>query len=65
MQKSIAVGVSLTKDILSKIDNERGDISRSLYLRRLVNKAYAVEMLDYKAKRSLLKQSKKNDGGAA
>jgi hypothetical protein len=65
MQQSIAVGISLTKDILSKIDNERGDISRSLYLQRLVQKAYAVEILDDKGKKLLLLQSKKNDGGAA
>jgi metal-responsive CopG/Arc/MetJ family transcriptional regulator len=41
MQKSVAIGVSLTKEILAKIDTERGDISRSCYLRRLVQKAYA------------------------
>lgn len=41
MQQAIPVGVSLTRDILSKIDVERGDVSRSCYLRRLVEKAYA------------------------
>jgi len=45
MQKSIAVGISLPKDLLSKIDVERRDISRSRYLQRLVEKAYAVKIL--------------------
>jgi metal-responsive CopG/Arc/MetJ family transcriptional regulator len=38
MQKSVAVGVSLTKEILSKIDTERGDVSRSRYILRLIEK---------------------------
>jgi metal-responsive CopG/Arc/MetJ family transcriptional regulator len=38
MQKSIAVGVSLTKEILAKIDTERGDISRSRYILRIIEK---------------------------
>ena len=46
MQKSIAVGISLPKDLLSKIDVERRDVPRSRYLQRLVEKAYAVKVLD-------------------
>jgi metal-responsive CopG/Arc/MetJ family transcriptional regulator len=38
MQKSVAVGVSLTKEILSKTDIERGDVSRSRYIQRLIEK---------------------------
>ena len=38
MQKSVAIGVSLTKEILAKIDTERGDISRSSYILRLIEK---------------------------
>jgi hypothetical protein len=45
MQKSIAIGVSMTKDLLSKIDLERGDVSRSRYLQKIVEKAYAVKPL--------------------
>jgi metal-responsive CopG/Arc/MetJ family transcriptional regulator len=45
MQKSIAVGISLPKDLLSKIDVERRDISRSRYLQRLVEKAHATRVL--------------------
>jgi metal-responsive CopG/Arc/MetJ family transcriptional regulator len=45
MQKTIAVGISMPKDLLSKIDVERQDVSRSRYLQRLVEKAYAVSVL--------------------
>jgi hypothetical protein len=45
MQKTIAVGISLPKDLLSKIDVERQDVSGSRYLQRLVEKAYAVRYL--------------------
>ena len=38
MQESIAVGISLPKHILSKIDTERGDVPRSRYLQRILRK---------------------------
>jgi hypothetical protein len=41
MQKTIGVGVSMPKNIVSKIDAERGDISRSRFLLRLLEKVYA------------------------
>jgi metal-responsive CopG/Arc/MetJ family transcriptional regulator len=40
MQKYNSVGISLPKEIISKIDSERGDISRSRYLLRLLEKLY-------------------------
>jgi hypothetical protein len=40
MQKYNSVGISLPKEIISKIDSERGDISRSRYLLRLLEKPY-------------------------
>lgn len=40
MQQSIAVGISLPKEIMSKIDSERGDVPRSRYLLRIVEKLY-------------------------
>jgi len=40
MQLNIAVGISLPRDIMKKIDSERGDISRSRYLLRVLQKAY-------------------------
>ncbi len=36
-------GISMEKEIWEKIDAERGDISRSLYIRRLVKKELKVE----------------------
>jgi hypothetical protein len=41
MQKTIAVGISLPKYIISMIDAERGDIPRSRYLFRILEKVYA------------------------
>jgi metal-responsive CopG/Arc/MetJ family transcriptional regulator len=32
----ISVGISLPKNILDRIDSERGDVSRSRYLRRVI-----------------------------
>jgi metal-responsive CopG/Arc/MetJ family transcriptional regulator len=40
MQLSIAVGVSLPREIITRIDNERGDVSRSRYVLRMVQKVY-------------------------
>lgn len=40
MQYYKATGVSLRKEILSKIDSERGDISRSKYLQRILERYY-------------------------
>ncbi len=40
MQSTIAVGISLPKEIITKIDSERGDIPRSRYLLRLLEKMY-------------------------
>ena len=44
MQKSIAIGISLPKDIVLKIDTERGDVPRSRYLQRILEKTYLVEI---------------------
>ena len=43
MQSYIAIGISLPKEILAKIDTERGDVSRSRYLLRRLEKLYTVE----------------------
>ncbi|NAL78179.1 hypothetical protein [Nitrososphaera sp. AFS] len=45
MQKSISVGISLPKKIMSEIDTERGDVSRSRFLLRLLEDKFpAVKM---------------------
>lgn len=35
-----STGISLPSELLKKIDTERGDISRSRFLLRLIEKAY-------------------------
>jgi hypothetical protein len=46
MQNTIGVGVSMPKNIVSKIDAERGDVPRSRYLLRLLEKVYANTPID-------------------
>ena len=41
MSDKTSVGVSLSRDILQRIDAERGDIPRSPFLERLLEQAYA------------------------
>jgi metal-responsive CopG/Arc/MetJ family transcriptional regulator len=36
MQNMIAVGISIDKEILAEIDKERGDVSRSRYLLKML-----------------------------
>lgn len=40
MQDSFAVGISLPKSLIKKIDDERGDIPRSRYVLRMLEKTY-------------------------
>ena len=40
MQNSISVGISFPKKIMEKIDEERGDISRSKYLLKIIEKVF-------------------------
>jgi hypothetical protein len=42
MTSIIPIGLSLPKEIISKIDTERGDISRSKYLLRILEGFYSV-----------------------
>ena len=37
------IGVSIPKDLIQKIDADRGDINRSRYIRRLVETAYVAK----------------------
>lgn len=43
MQKYKAVGISLPQPIISEIDSKRGDISRSRYLLRILEKTLTGE----------------------
>lgn len=38
-----SVGTSIPAEMLKRIDHERGDISRSRYIFRLLEKAYRVQ----------------------
>ena len=38
--KSKAAGISIPTDLLSKIDKDRGDISRSRFIVRIIEQAY-------------------------
>jgi hypothetical protein len=40
MHKSIAVGISFPKKVIEKIDEERGDVSRSKYLLRIIERVF-------------------------
>ena len=48
MQESIAVGISLPKKIMSQIDSERGDVSRSRFLLRLIERQSIVSNVETK-----------------
>jgi hypothetical protein len=43
MQVSIAVGISLPSKIVEKIDSERGDVPRSRYVLKMIEKFYGIE----------------------
>ena len=40
MQKSKGIGISLPKEFMQKIDVERGDVPRSRYVLRILEKQY-------------------------
>jgi hypothetical protein len=40
LQNKIGTGVSLSKETIKRIDKERGDVSRSQYITRLLEQAY-------------------------
>jgi metal-responsive CopG/Arc/MetJ family transcriptional regulator len=43
MQRIISVGISFPKNVLTKIDSERGDVPRSRYLLRVLENALRSE----------------------
>jgi metal-responsive CopG/Arc/MetJ family transcriptional regulator len=52
MQSSIAVGISLPANIIKKIDTDRGDVSRSRYVLRIIEKTYIVNNQNHEGIRS-------------
>jgi hypothetical protein len=59
MQTRIAVGISLPKEIIKKIDMERGDICRSRYLLRMLERLYVKNK--YPIKRSVTSENNSRD----
>ena len=47
MQNYISVGISLPRKIMRRIDVERGDVSRSRYLLRLLERTYLPNKVEY------------------
>jgi len=43
MNKYISTGLSLPRDFIKKIDEERGDIPRSRFIFRLLEKIYRID----------------------
>lgn len=43
MKRCISTGLSLPTDLMKKIDAERGDVPRSRFLLRLLEKTYSAE----------------------
>jgi len=48
MKRYTSTGLSLPNDLMAKIDSDRGDISRSRYLLRLLEKVYRVDIKEVK-----------------
>jgi hypothetical protein len=48
MQKTIGVGISLPKEIIRKIDKQRGDIPRSRYFLRMLEEQSMCEYCEKK-----------------
>ena len=53
---SIAVGISFPLRIIDKIDRDRGDISRSRYILRMIEKFYGIKELDESAEQNAKEQ---------
>jgi metal-responsive CopG/Arc/MetJ family transcriptional regulator len=43
MKKYNSTGLSLPNELIEKIDSERGDVSRSRFLLRLIERAYLLK----------------------
>jgi len=41
-RKSVSMGISFEQDMLDRIDADRGDVTRSKFIQRLIEQAYAA-----------------------
>ena len=42
VQKYTPIGISFPKELIEKIDKERGDVSRSRFIQRILEKKYGI-----------------------
>jgi hypothetical protein len=57
MQTSVSVGISLPQDIILSIDAQRGDIPRSRWVLRLLEKAYTGQRQEQQRNTKIEKSS--------
>jgi hypothetical protein len=62
MKHYIATGLSLPVHLLKRIDLERGDVSRSRYLLRILETQYKDQNQDHNEKRKNAQDSLDQDG---
>lgn len=43
MKKNSPMGLSIPNELIQRIDSERGDVSRSRFLLRLIQRAYLLQ----------------------
>jgi hypothetical protein len=48
MQSNFVLGISLPRQIIRQIDSERGDVPRSRYVLRILEKQYALKGIEVK-----------------
>jgi metal-responsive CopG/Arc/MetJ family transcriptional regulator len=65
MDMTVKLGITLPKSIIQKIDQRRGDIPRSRYIRRAIerylgsNSSKDIDSIDYKAAAATKKSRRK------
>jgi hypothetical protein len=45
MRKNVSAGISLPHELMMKIDDDRGDVSRSKYILRIIQKNYGGDKI--------------------
>ena len=48
MKSNLVLGISLPRQIVGQIDSERGDVPRSRYVLRILEKQYALKGIEVK-----------------
>jgi hypothetical protein len=48
MKSNLVLGISLPRQIVGQIDSERGDVPRSRYVLRILQKQYALKGIEEK-----------------